>query len=195
MPPTPRLPLLRPRRHDGPEPSSGAWISGVCAGLAAHLGISVRVVRLLFFLSLPTVLGPLFYLWLWIFVPRGNPWDATITDVRTSRLANLNATPTASTPTLKLSPAMLWALLLLCLALLAAWIGPDLVSTSLSVTVPLIVLAGVGLIWTGATGPSGSCASGVSCSLPSLGRYWCWVGWCCGFPTASPGSMRYAGAC
>ena len=152
MPPTPRLPLLRPRRHDGPEPSRGAWISGVCAGLAAHLGISVRVVRLLFFLSLPTVLGPLFYLWLWIFVPRGNPWDATITDVRTSRLATLNATPTASTPTLKLSPAMLWALLLLCLALLAAWIGPDLVSTSLSVTVPLIVLAGVGLIWTGAYG-------------------------------------------
>ncbi|MEJ1229805.1 MAG: PspC domain-containing protein [Galbitalea sp.] len=63
-----RPPLARPRR---------AVLGGVCAGLAAHLGLSAGVVRLLFVCA--AVLGgagALFYLWLWAFVPLERDEDA-----------------------------------------------------------------------------------------------------------------------
>lgn len=53
------------------RPQQGAWIAGVCAGLAERFGTSANVVRLLFVLSclLP---GPQFviYLGLWAVMPR-----------------------------------------------------------------------------------------------------------------------------
>jgi signal transduction histidine kinase len=56
-----RPPLVRPRR---------AVLGGVSTALSAHLGWSVRRVRLLLFvLALCGGAGILFYLWLWAFVP------------------------------------------------------------------------------------------------------------------------------
>jgi phage shock protein C len=53
------------------RPRDGAWIGGVCAGLAERFGVPANVVRLLFVLSclLP---GPQFviYLALWVVMPR-----------------------------------------------------------------------------------------------------------------------------
>lgn len=53
--------LVRPRE---------CLISGTAAGLAAHLGRPVWMVRALFLLAAPILgAGVLFYLWLWMFVP------------------------------------------------------------------------------------------------------------------------------
>lgn len=56
------------------RPREGAWIAGVCAGLADRFGLSRGLVRLAFVLSclLP---GPQFviYLVLWLMIPRREP--------------------------------------------------------------------------------------------------------------------------
>lgn len=53
------------------RPREGAWIAGVCAGLANRFDVPPFLVRLLFVLSclLP---GPQFvlYILLWVFIPR-----------------------------------------------------------------------------------------------------------------------------
>ena len=66
------LPLRRPRR--------GRWAGGVAAGLAAHLAVDVRLVRLAFVaLTLVAGTGPALYLFLWLFVPEGDPAEAVRT--------------------------------------------------------------------------------------------------------------------
>jgi len=60
-----RLPLLRPAR--------GRWVGGVCAGLAAHLGLSLVLVRALFLVLAATGAGVVVYLFLWVTVPPGEP--------------------------------------------------------------------------------------------------------------------------
>lgn len=53
------------------RPLNAAWVGGVCAGLADHLGWSVLVVRLLFVLLGATALiGVVIYLALWLVMPR-----------------------------------------------------------------------------------------------------------------------------
>lgn len=64
-----RLPLRRPRR--------GRVIGGVAVGLAAHLNMPVRLVRLLLVGLTPLVgVGPALYVFLWLTVPAGDPADA-----------------------------------------------------------------------------------------------------------------------
>lgn len=61
-----RLPLLRPRK--------GRWLTGVCKGVSLHLGVPVAVVRLLFLLSVFLFgAGLVVYVFLWIFMPAGDP--------------------------------------------------------------------------------------------------------------------------
>ena len=52
------------------RPKQGRWIAGVCAALADRFGMSRRVVRLLFVLSV-VLPGPqvLIYVLLWILIP------------------------------------------------------------------------------------------------------------------------------
>ena len=52
------------------RPKQGRWIAGVCAGLADRFGISRKVMRLLFVLSI-VLPGPqvLVYVLLWILIP------------------------------------------------------------------------------------------------------------------------------
>lgn len=61
-----RLPLLRPRH--------GRMLFGVCRGVALHLNWSVWLVRLLFVaLAFAFGAGAVIYLFLWLFVPAGDP--------------------------------------------------------------------------------------------------------------------------
>ena len=61
-----RMPLMRPKR--------GRWLTGVCKGIALHLGISVMWVRLAF-IALTCLYGAgiIAYVFLWIFMPAGDP--------------------------------------------------------------------------------------------------------------------------
>ena len=61
-----RMPLTRPKR--------GRWLTGVCKGIALHLGISVMWVRLAFIaLTCLYGAGVIAYVFLWIFMPAGDP--------------------------------------------------------------------------------------------------------------------------
>ncbi|MEQ6137559.1 PspC domain-containing protein [Bifidobacterium breve] len=61
-----RMPLMRPKR--------GRWLTGVCKGIALHLGISVMWVRVAF-IALTCLYGAgiIAYVFLWIFMPAGDP--------------------------------------------------------------------------------------------------------------------------
>ncbi|MCB7136686.1 ATP-binding protein [Cellulosimicrobium marinum] len=60
------LPLRRPER--------GRWVGGVCAGLAAHLGVPVGAVRLVMaLLGLAGGAGIALYVFWWLTVPPGDP--------------------------------------------------------------------------------------------------------------------------
>lgn len=61
-----RMPLTRPKR--------GRWLTGACKGIALHLGISVMWVRLAF-IALTCLYGAgiIAYVFLWIFMPAGDP--------------------------------------------------------------------------------------------------------------------------
>jgi len=63
--PEARLPLLRPER--------GRWVGGVCAGLSAHLGIPVGLLRALVLVLAATGAGLVVYVFLWVTVPPGDP--------------------------------------------------------------------------------------------------------------------------
>ena len=65
----PRLPLRRP--------PGGRWVGGVACGVAAHLGLEVRAVRLAFIaLTFIGGAGAALYVYLWLFVPEGDPVEA-----------------------------------------------------------------------------------------------------------------------
>ncbi|WP_130416609.1 ATP-binding protein [Xylanimonas ulmi] len=62
----PRLPLRRPE--------AGRWVAGVCAGLAAHLGVPVVVVRVAIALLTPVGgAGLAVYIFWWVTIPAGDP--------------------------------------------------------------------------------------------------------------------------
>ena len=61
-----RLPLMRPRQ--------GRWLTGVCRGVALHLGVGVGWVRLAFLLAACLwFTGVVAYVFLWLFMPVGDP--------------------------------------------------------------------------------------------------------------------------
>ncbi|MBG6216336.1 signal transduction histidine kinase [Arthrobacter sp. CAN_A6] len=65
-----RPPLLR---------SPDGVIAGVCAGLAVHLGFSIRFVRIaMVLLTFASGAGALLYAWLWIFVPSSTDSAAAV---------------------------------------------------------------------------------------------------------------------
>ena len=60
------MPLMRPRQ--------GRWLTGVCKGIALHLGIGVAWVRIAFIaLTFLYGAGIIAYVFLWVFMPAGDP--------------------------------------------------------------------------------------------------------------------------
>ena len=63
------MPLMRPRQ--------GRWLTGVCKGIALHLGIGVAWIRIAFIaLTFLYGAGIIAYVFLWVFMPAGDPVTA-----------------------------------------------------------------------------------------------------------------------
>src|SRR5690554_8055867 len=79
-----RLPLLRPER--------GRWVGGVAAGLSAHLGVPVGLVRGLLLVLAATGAGLVGYVFLWVTIPPGDP-ERAAAEQRPAELARLARRP------------------------------------------------------------------------------------------------------
>lgn len=153
-----RTPLLRPARLAKPWAKYGRRISGASAAIAAHLGLNPSLVRWLFVISAFFGVGVVFYIWVWVFVPEGDPWRAAQAQrhnaipVQRSRLAArlrldtgfaAGASPMSNTAV----QAALIGVALVMGAFGVAVTGPS-VATQLWWLIPLLLcLLGVVVIW------------------------------------------------
>jgi len=134
-----RLPLRRP--------PSGRWVGGVCAGLAAHLGLPVLAVRAAFvLLALAGGSGVFLYVFWWVLVPSGDP-RAAAAEAAPAALQRLAPRLRLAGPVSRL-PARQIVLGLLLLGgaayLVAVRLGWELSFSWLPV---LVAIAGVVLAW------------------------------------------------
>jgi len=134
-PPTGRLPLRRPR--------SGRRLAGVCAGVAVHLGVERRWVRLAWFVSIFALgAGALMYLWLWLTVPAGDPAEAARPPALSRLTPRLRDTRSGSVT----RDAVLAAVLLLAAIQLLIWRNNG--DSAVPWLMPaLLVAAGAALAW------------------------------------------------
>ncbi|MFC8922362.1 PspC domain-containing protein [Cellulosimicrobium sp. NPDC057127] len=137
--PGPRgLPLRRPER--------GRWVGGVCAGLAAHLGVPVGAVRLVVaFLALAGGAGVALYVFWWVTVPTGDP-QAALEEERPASLSRLAPRLQGRVTKLPVRDVAIGVVLLSgAAALVALRAGVDV---EVSWVIPvLIALAGTALAW------------------------------------------------
>lgn len=135
---TERLPLRRPQ--------TGRRLAGVCAGLAAHLGVSTGVVRLVMLLLVAVGgVGIPLYVWFWVTVPSGDPFDAAAQErpAALSRLAPALRQPGRRVPLTDIGVGLL--LLVAAGVLVAVRSG---IPINYSWVVPtLILLGGTALAW------------------------------------------------
>ncbi|ROS79004.1 ATP-binding protein [Cellulomonas sp. PhB143] len=133
-----RLPLRRPEQH--------RWAGGVCAGLALHLDLPVRWVRVVAALTvLAGGAGALVYVFWWVTVPTGDP-RAAAAAARPAALGRVAPRLRSGESPVPVRDLVLGTLLLGVAALLLAvraglelrvgWVAPA-----------LIVLAGTALAW------------------------------------------------
>jgi signal transduction histidine kinase/phage shock protein PspC (stress-responsive transcriptional regulator) len=130
--PAPRPPLVRP--------ASGRVLAGVAAGLAAHLGFPVRLVRIGLVLAVAAGgVGAVLYLWLWALVPSAQAVPTPDGSGSTSPSAPSASSATAH-PTGHVADLLVGGLLLLAGgALVGERFGYDI---SLSIVLPLLVVLG-----------------------------------------------------
>ncbi|MBW3078662.1 ATP-binding protein [Bifidobacterium simiiventris] len=82
------------------RPKRGRMLCGVCRGVALHLGVSVWLVRLVFLISTCFFgAGAAAYLFLWLFVPVGDPVIAAAARARSVAQAPLSRGNAVSGPT------------------------------------------------------------------------------------------------
>ena len=129
-----RLPLLRPER--------GRWVGGVAAGLAAHLGVPVGLLRALLLVLAATGVGIVGYVFLWVTVPTGDPVRAAA-EQRAPGLTRLARRPRLDPTTLPIKDIALGVVALAGAGLLVA----DRLGVSIQAqwVVPVLV-AGAGLV-------------------------------------------------
>ena len=137
-----RLPLRRPER--------GRVVGGVAAGVALHLGLSVRLVRVLFVLLTPVGgIGAGLYVFWWVTIPVGDPAAAADAD-RPAELSRLHRPLQSETvhrlrrlPWTEIAVGV--ALLAGAAAMLLARAGTDVVGNW--VVPALLLVAGATLAW------------------------------------------------
>ncbi|HEY0217626.1 MAG TPA: PspC domain-containing protein [Cellulomonas sp.] len=138
-----RLPLRRPDR--------GRLAGGVAAGVALHLGMPVRLVRVLFVLLTPLAgVGPLLYVFWWVTVPVGDP-AAVAEAARPAALSRI-ARPQQGSEAVARLRRMPWTEIAVGVALLAGAVALFLSRGGAQIggswVVPLLLLvAGTALAW------------------------------------------------
>ena len=134
---TERLPLRRPER--------GRWVGGVAAGLAAHLGVPVALLRALLLVLAAMGAGVVAYVFLWVTVPPGDPVRAAA-EQRAPELSRLARRPTLDPARLPVKDIALGLVALAGAALLVAdRLG---VQVQAQWVVPVLVaVAGLALAW------------------------------------------------
>nr|WP_069388017.1 ATP-binding protein [Cellulosimicrobium cellulans] len=128
------------------RPETGRWIGGVAAGLAAHLGVPVRAVRLvLVLLGLAGGVGVALYVFWWVTVPTGDPETAR-DEQRPASLSRLAPRLQGRVTQLPVRDVAIGVVLLGgAAALVALRAGVDV---EVSWVIPvLIALAGTALAW------------------------------------------------
>ena len=136
------------------RPAEGRVIAGVSAGLAAHLGWSVRWVRILFVvLSIPTGAGLVAYVFLWALTPlsRGGVVDGRRRAVDPADPAAVAGDPVSGAPVLEAerdaTRVLLVGGLMLALGLVVVAQNAGL-NARLGILLPLLVVAaGAVLAW------------------------------------------------
>ncbi len=141
----PRLPLRRPEH--------GRVLGGVAAGLALHLGVSVRLVRLLLVLLTPVGgVGAALYVFWWVTIPVGDP-AAVAGAERPAALSRLSRPQgEGAAPAVERLRRLPWTEIAVGLALLAGAVALLLTRTGASIgntwVVPVLLLvAGAALAW------------------------------------------------
>lgn len=154
----PRTPLLRPPVIPGQWAKYGRYLAGVCSGLGSHLGINPSVIRLTFLLMAP-VTG-FFYVFLWLFVPSGNPWapapdsrPVAATRLTRSLADTYDAAVTPTTSVLFTPRNLRWILplfagvIMIFFATIIIWKGPT-VLLDFGWVLPLgFSVGGIAVIW------------------------------------------------
>lgn len=133
-----RLPLRRAVR--------GRWVAGVCQGLAAHLDVSVGLVRAVMgAAAFAAGAGVVLYGWLWVFVPLGDPATAA-REQRPASAARIAPRLPQAAAGASVTGVVVGLLLLLAALLLVLWrLGIDPPNPWL---LPLlVVLGGASLVW------------------------------------------------
>ncbi|WP_298456576.1 PspC domain-containing protein [uncultured Cellulomonas sp.] len=128
------------------RPPHGRWLGGVAAGVSAHLGLPVGVVR--FALAVSTLAagaGLALYVFLWVTVPTGDPAQAA-EDGRPAALSRLAPRLRSPDRTVPVTDIAVGLLLLTGAGLLVA--TRNGLDVEISWVLPtLIVLAGTALVW------------------------------------------------
>jgi len=132
-----RPPLLRP--------DAGRRVGGVCAGVAAHVGIPVRTVRLAMILAGLSGVGVVLYVFWWITIPVGDPHVAA-EESRPAELQRLARRLSRERWTFPVRDVLAGAILLAAAGILVAErLGWD-VNAGWALPV-LVLLAGLALAW------------------------------------------------
>ena len=137
---------VRPVRLPLRRPPTGRLIAGVCAGLAAHLGLPVKVVRLIMVASsFAAGAGIALYVFWWVTVPTGDP-AAVAAQGRPAALTRLAPRLRATGRPIPVTDIGIGLILLIGAGLLVAIRqGVDVQMTWVVPT--LILLAGTALAW------------------------------------------------
>jgi signal transduction histidine kinase/phage shock protein PspC (stress-responsive transcriptional regulator) len=140
--PPPVVPVVPPPRPPLVRPTSGRVLAGVAAGLAGHLGVPVRLVRIGLVLAVALGgIGVVLYLWLWALVPSGHVSSGQTAPPADGPASAPSAAPwAAGPPGGRVADLLIGGLLLLAAgALLSQRFGYDV---SLSLVLPLLVVIG-----------------------------------------------------
>jgi len=144
--------VVRPRTPRGAlrRPERGRWVAGVAAGVAAHLGLPLKGVRVAFVVAaLLGGTGVVLYAFWWLTVPPGDPYDEAAA-ARPSAFARLAGRPhdPACVPHVRRWPVTDIAVGLLLVTVAAVGVAMRTDRLDAGWVLPaLVVIAGAALAW------------------------------------------------